>query len=687
MQSLRSTSAMIASMILLSSYSPTSAQDPGCELHQVCPQPSPTVTPIPSPSPIKGKRISKKNGIRANQMEAKYLSVGSKWALKPNSEIMENPYNVFTFSLLPGAQTSPPYPNTWSPLTVQGVYRDDLWEDQAIDFAGRDMLLCGTVSESIINVESGKDKTRLQDGSIDVNASKYAVGLIAHGSVARGGSAWDAINALGSASYASTNFYDVQDSENPGHDPNENRRIHSMGLVGSDNFAYLGRRISADLKDADGPIDGRQHVMKSDDKADITPAIVDYILGMSGGVLFDNKRTDFCTEGGHSGGKTQAGYIDNAWAIRATAGANVEGSWINVGEANCMTAMLYIGDTLKTSEDHFCNNCEREGSHIRSWSGINIHPPYIGKTCAPIQIDSYNAIVTYDQDPKASGGSPLQVLATVSSGEESVIVEPEKGASLIVRSDVVVGDGKSETGSNGFDTDVLRVNDVINLRPRTSPPTFSSNTAPSDRVGLLYFDAVRNCLRVSIAAPTSDDESWQSSNIAWVDLAMDQKNVDPEKDFSAGRERDRSKDKKISEQSTLKEKAKKAGELAKSGQSKYITPEIDLVVGQLRTDNGETADFPVTFLLEGFHGKTPRLFYRFLGHGPKREGKRGWSEIEQEALEAPEGLDGISDVLTATLDATVPHSPLRYAQPGQIIQFLAIHPETGQSIGSSAKLQ
>ena len=168
---------------------------------------------------------------------------------------------------------------------------------------------------------------------------------------------------------------------------------------------------------------------------------------------------------------------------------------------------------------------------------------------------------------------------------------------------------------------------------------------------------------------------------------MDQENVDPEKDFSSGRERDRSKDKKIPEQSTLKEKATKAGDLAKSGKSKYITPEINLVVGQLRSDNGETAEFPVTFLLEGFHGKTPRLFYRFLGHGPKQEGKRGWSEIEQGALQAPEGLDGIGDVLTATLDATVPHSPLRYAQPGQIIQVLAIHPDTGQSIGSSAKLQ
>lgn len=123
-------------------------------------------------------------------------------------------------------------------------------------------------------------------------------------------------------------------------------------------------------------------------------------------------------------------------------------------------------------------------------------------------------------------------------GEAGKVRDIEKYATLIARGDVIVGDIQpADTSATGFDAGVLYVNGVLRLKARTEPPTFAENVAPSDRVGLMYFDATRNCLRVSVAAPREGLQrtDWKEAEIVWVDVKLNTKTLNPLTDVKGAR--------------------------------------------------------------------------------------------------------------------------------------------------------
>lgn len=258
-----------------------------------------------------------------------------------------------------------------------------------------------------------------------------------------------------------------------------------------------------------------------------------------------------------------AGYIDQAIGMRVNTRADIEGRFVNVDvhygvyvSSGALPERNLNSPRFNPSEEY----SDHPGSVVRDYVGVEVKAPNYPET---VTFQEQHAMVIWpgteyetDVDPgsypptptptpqglmAAAGESEPAELATLSESdadavENSSILDIGRNASLVANGDVVIGDGKTGSPDDAaFDSDVLYVNGVLHLEPRTAPPEFDDSVAPCDRVGVMYFDLTRGCVRVSVAAPREDlqRKDWKEAEVAWVDVKLNKKTFDPKTDVKS----------------------------------------------------------------------------------------------------------------------------------------------------------
>lgn len=596
----------------------------------------------------------------------------------------------FSRGPLPFARSKGAYANLWSPLSSQGTWRDSLWRPlaQQTDFAERSIILSGATFSSVGNVASGVGKTRSADTwSFDGEESKYFIGSTSIGTSLRGFSSFDDTRIVGSANYAFTNFYDPEDEEEDG---NNEKRVHIFGMAGVEGFAHASRRISADLSTGSGKVDARTSTIHPRDALDVTPSVIQFLIGMSGGAIIDNKRAGYCVPeylgnppGGGAPPMTHAGYINTAMGVRATVGAATRTSWINLNSAIGVASSFYLVDNpelLPPSPGHFCDlPCcgERSGSRVGSWIAVFAGtPPGSPSGCPPVAFGASAAAFLYDQTPDGDGGSPIMASQLVARDDayEAESIQVERFSGIISRGTTVLGDSEATLDTHGYDTDVVHIRDVLHLTPREGPPEFDPTLPPSERVGLVYFDINRNAPVISVAMPDETGQvSWQDSSIGWVEFALKPADVRVTNGITTSN---------IDEQE-FEHRNNLARNSAGDGTSQYLHPRVELL-STLLSENS----FVVTALTTGFQGLTPRMYWKLEGQGPDRIGETGWVEVEVDQIFSPFSDETESDGFSFLIEyGGSSNEGASNSLHGRTVKLLAIHPTTGQTTGSSCKLK
>lgn len=156
----------------------------------ICPPATPSVTPVASPTPVT-------SNVSYKSVQSRYGSFGSRWAL-PFEGDWNPPANPFQFAPPPFASADGyAYPNTWAPLSAQGLYRTGLWDtaqnSQREDFAKRAHIMAGFYAGGLLNIESGFEMTRWREDEDpddfapqNPSQAKYAMGAINHAGALRG---------------------------------------------------------------------------------------------------------------------------------------------------------------------------------------------------------------------------------------------------------------------------------------------------------------------------------------------------------------------------------------------------------------------------------------------------------------------------------------------------------------------
>lgn len=615
--------------------------------------------------------------LEADQMQARYGGFGSRWYLDPLGETQPSPV---TFAPPPGQASTGAdgtFFNSWAPLVSQAIYRGGMWtspEAQNDEFARKIIFMCGSVSNSISNLVTGAGKTRPANPTPGELFFKYTIGAWNQAQLLGGATELDLYTAVGSVSYGFTSFYDPNATE----EGTGLRQMYATLISGAENGAIIGRRISPDmgLPGAAGEVDGRQANIKEDDWWDPVPANVGLMVGTTNSVFVDNKKLGACEPPG-----TVAGHIGTAVGTRSGVVASVAGSWVNVDSAVGTMSIFGIGGGLPSSPGYFCEGSERAGSRVGSWAAFEATPA----SWDPSEVTVGSAIgaMLYSQDQADAGGAPpagTSKLPGVEDGAASV----EEFATLIARGDVVVGDGQA-AGASPYDTDVLHVKDVLHLEPRTAPPTFEPNTAPSDRIGLIYFDITRNALRVSLPLPVAGNQggdNWQNTEVVWVDLATVPEQVEAQSDVVGG-EKGRGHSAKTA--AAPAELLDRAGSEAAAGESHFLPPKATaLITSGALASPGEAVT--LNLMMSSYRGAPPRVFWRRLGTGKYLAGETDWQELPAGAMAPPPGATAGFGALTGRVQLAAPGKMGVGGRKGDVVQFLLVHPETGQTTGASARL-
>lgn len=648
-----------------------------------CPPPE---CPTDVPAPVSTEAPPTPTAQAGNLLfsESLYGSFGGEYPLLPRQQTRSiSP----TFGQTPNVNTTlnvGPYPaigtpdrtvgpNQYAPFNVQAIYQDDMWAPgrQEEDFAKRTIFMLGADISAANHILSGAGKTRsTQPG--DTNEDKYTMGALIRGVALRGMTIDDLNNIFGvnAAAYAS---FDNNFEKEPG---SGLIRAYVNELKGAEFNSLIGRFVSAENETMklQGPVDTRQEHYKEDDLWNLTPAMVNTMMGVETNVWLDGKMSDQLTDPNGKPG----GFIGGAYAMRANVIAVMPHSYVNTGFARGLQVNYSISQFNPNPESGFNRTpgyyCEGErcaSPGVGDYVGIEVTPP--GDDCCRTQ--KVTGLVVFDQSTPDhcdsgtetnAGGAPL--LSSRGLAEELNGLsphEPENGASIVTRGRIVVGDSEHH---DGFNTDVLHLRDVLQLRGRTSPPKFDSSVHPSDRAGLLYYDLTRNRLCVSLAAGEED--------IVWADLA-----IDPDSLRAAPLSDEEEKAAKVTPDE-LREAVESAKSAAKAGDSNFIAPRIRPAGGQSIALNTQQRALP--FLLEGFNGGVPRVYWRRV---PKPASDAGnptpWREVADGGVSAAAGLPG--GAISVSADFLAESKTLPPAE-GQRLEILAVDPETGHTAGAALRI-
>lgn len=583
------------------------------------PLPTPT-SPPPTPTQINYDNLALGT---VKYVETMWESVGSRFPLKPRTGPRAGTDIYITPTPAPSGEPMPtpgfipgglgpvpaidassangPNPNDYSVLSVQGVYQKDMWSEphlQENEFARPVIFMLGSRHLSMASLTSGVGKTRsgdIRDDQIAERESKSVIGLLSQGILLRGGSAYDALGAIGSEHIGFVARHNEDSCECRGYraevyqdkpcfhpswtppTPTRSPTLEEKGwdfhqrfltlVQGAEILAQLGKRVTVETREEDGqddtkwklhgPFDWRHQQWREDDLWNFVPAVVEHLISVDSYAKIDNRKA----QDESKASIPPFGKIREAIGIQGNIIAQVKDSFINVQIATGIVIKAFSTNTFRhpcISDGNVhgddvtgCNwvNTDTAGSVIRDYVGIEVTCPNVPPE---IELTSSNAMTIWATPlptgttfptitPTASpteGETKMEAGIADTGGEAGKVRDIEKYATLIARGDVIVGDIQpADTSATGFDAGVLYVNGVLRLKARTEPPTFAANVAPSDRVGLMYFDATRNCLRVSVAAPREGLQrtDWKEAEIVWVDVKLNTKTLNPLTDVKGAR--------------------------------------------------------------------------------------------------------------------------------------------------------
>jgi hypothetical protein len=470
------------------------------------------------------------------------------------------------------------YPNEFNVQFVQGVWQDDMWPTatgaKEPVFANRVVQMMGTHSASVMNLLSGAGDTMPTDNAKfqKYQHGKFAIGTTNQGVLLKGGRYEavgsspvhvhrDLFQATGTASYAWAAFDSATDEGFLASSPSTGAKSSPLFAIlhASENHSFVGKRISESNSSGalTSGVDARALTYRESDKFAPGVAMIHNSTGSVNGVWLDLKKDDALGSivnkhggpGNAPGGRGQdAGYIHDAIGTMSLLAAPISGSYVNVGLGVGFLGVFTWGDPPsfeRIGDLEGCDASDRCDSVIRELVFFkNLNMPESESQADPPgceQLISVNSIGLFLSDtiPGSGGGAETQHAGLISDRyfehtPDKFVATPERRAGIINRGDTVLGDGrvgKDHGHSTGFDTDVVHVRDVLHLNPRTAPPVIASSVPASDRAGLLYFDAGRGTLRVSVpirGPETTHTTDWKHDAVAWVDVPLATDRIRPE---------------------------------------------------------------------------------------------------------------------------------------------------------------
>lgn len=685
---------------------------PYCLFADETPSPSPAVIfPTGTPTPTPGEDLIESRIL----IETMSDSVGSQWPLKPRSNLPVTPTPTETsastaidtrFGLIPSVTTLNNTFNDYIVEIVQGLFHNDMWREgrQSEDFAQRTIQMIGSANAAVSNVASGPGLTRNAIPVLEPSVrrdQKKTIGTVAISSVLRAiavkpilerdGNKYrdntiDPVAMVGWACFSldTDGFADQLPRENDNGGENY-IQYHVQDIIGRKDVAMIGRPIVGldDNGDPTGPVDARLQSRKEDDIYDIKPAVVDQLIGSEQTVYVDNKKLEPFSEP----------QIQTALSLYSCLIALGKASWVNANKARPIQVNFEVDDRFESrpGQTDF-----RPESRVGRYVGIEVNNPDL-QTAPDGLIESCVGAVVFANAHYALPPENRSMMDSSLSKSQTVCY-PEKKVAMIARGDVVVGDSTAPAGNvSGFDTSILEINGGIHLSPRASSPALDSKVAPPHRAGLVYFDAQRNALRVSVAAPVSTvggekqgSADWRQTEVAWVDVGLDTESIVPSRDIAGGpKEPGRAAfSLAAATRDTVIESLESARTLAVSGVSPYLRPSAR-VIPPPNPLKAAALGQPTTLLMSGFDG-LPRIFWRRAGVNHQGDFTSSWREISSSDMESVPGLPGGDGAVSALLDFTASDSRDGHAIPpakrGDIILFLLVDSTSGQTATTSFEL-
>jgi hypothetical protein len=573
----------------------------------------------------------------------------------------------------------PPSPNEFNAQTVQGVYEEHMWPEghQADNFASRTIMMTGTTSSAASNLISGVGRTRKSDDLMEniLNTNKYTIGTISTASMLRGATGFDAASVMGATNFAVASFANPPVWE-PGGTDEYYRQMYATVVQGSENAAWIGRRYtnaSADGRVA-GPVDVRNMGYKEDDLWAPVPANLGALVGTTGHVFIDNKLTEYLTPLAATA-PFYSGFIDFVAGVRANIIANVEDSWVNINQVVAYDANLLFMDMWERDPNSKTCGDERCGSTIRQYTGVRINPIVDTDPECQVQIDVRVGVAVADlADSDGMLASNLHPLLAT----DDLAVEPKlatNNASIVADGRVVLGDGRSNLAQTGFSTDVTHIRDVLRLEARTEPPVFTEDVPAADRVGLIYFDAARGSLRVSVPYGSPSTGDWKDAAVAWVDIALATDAIDPARDVVGARGAALEAD-----NAGLHAGLESGRQAFARREGAFIRPTAEVIAPE---DWSSPEAQSVTMILAGFEPSQTRVYWRLRATDPRGVTGTSWALATNLVLGE---VSGVGETALATLPfqnfvsgRTIPHR-------GQVVELMAVDARTGQGAGGAFSL-
>ncbi len=454
----------------------------------------------------------------------------------------------------------------YAPLAVQATYDDNTWEDNIAD---RTVQAVGANIVIFTNYTTGPDETRTLDAeayafpSLDGFEAKYSTPISTYAVISQGGTYFDAFRAIGSITRAIAAF-----------DSPSNNYVHS--LIGSVGQTMLGKVPPKDELDnfltTSYPLEKR----KVSDIALFETTSSAYGFHAHGGAPIIDLREQPITDANSTtlatifadpvaSGSGDRGYPDSTGPYRRRGGylhrvtanehivaSSTNDSYINVTEATGAITQLSLNENEGTSnfndpgQDQLPRIFQEYMSveafpltFFRKDIGINIYNTLLvrsqltggegerghGGTVreAPfIRSSTSDAKYFYETQEATSPASNYFPYEKFEPTTPDIIATdyfpPEHKATILAQDSVIIGDGISV--NKGIDADGVVVKSM-RLTPRNDDPIVHERLPAPDRVGLIYYDLLRNRIRLSVAAPNTTSSPPKPKAIAWVDLNFD----------------------------------------------------------------------------------------------------------------------------------------------------------------------
>jgi hypothetical protein len=572
----------------------------------------------------------------------------------------------------------------------------------------------------------------------DPQKPKTYIGLLSEAAVKRGGTPYDKFMATGSlnigaaifnpALYAGqgayedsgevneaagtfdpdTKNYEQRDTRQPFSNPDEREtgidprryRRHIAAVQGTENYIVVGD--STTRVDAEGhlldPVTPAINHNREDERWNISPAIIRRMYSVLSTAYVDNAgdgtidraagvRGAIITDTDTALSLSRAPALPNSpgWRSNDTFAMTGIRGWLRLavsskgspndhtyeGFLRNLTSQVCRYATANSSSTGWraFNYDESAGlGRIDDWVGYEVESPQYGEN---VDVVAKTGVYLEDQAKDSAGGSPIRVpeLVTTSLPEDRAL-PIEKVSSFITRSHCLFEASASETKPT-----TINVKDVLHLMPRKGPPAFAPDLPYYERIGIIYFDAVKNALMVSMPIATEQDvlneKLPDDAPVLWVKLKVDTSDsaIDSAKDVAGYvGTLPYSTDQEVRDA------------IARTDSVEYAEPRL-----RVTTSGTDTVTIDLTSTLDSYSSTLSAgdVYIRRAGYGVEEKGRTEWMKLSD---------------LGATW-TTLPTTPVSVsginAKPGvdgrlgsefprNIIQIMVVDPTTGQATGASA---